>query len=165
MATEIERKFLATGRPWEGLPGVVFVQGYLAVQDGVAVRVRQKAGGARLTVKGPARGAQGATRAEFEWDVADDDVEALLALCGDRVVNKRRHRCVVGSHTWEIDVFAAPHEGLVLAEIELSREDEPFERPAWLGEEVTSDGRYANAWLAANPGVPDRSLRRPADAP
>lgn len=148
VGVEIERKYRVRGAPWEGLVGRPMVQGYLASQDGVAVRVRRAGDQAWLTVKGPARGA---VRAEFEWSIPVDEAEGLLALCGDRLVRKTRYHPVVGDHTWDLDVFEGRNAGLVVAEVELDAADAPFVRPTWLGDEVTHDPRYANARLAEAP--------------
>lgn len=150
MAVEIERKFLVVGTPWRGAAGEELVQGYLASQDGVVVRVRVGDGRAWLTVKGPARGS-GLTRTEHELDLPVGQARELLELCGTRVLAKTRYRLPVGAHTWEVDVFAGLNAGLVVAEIELGSEEEAFERPPWLGEEVSDDARYLNARLVHAP--------------
>ena len=94
----------------------------------------------------------GMTRAEFEVPLPVDQVREMMeALALPGVIHKVRHLVEHEGHTWEIDVFAGENAGLVVAEIELEREDEPFERPSWLGAEVTDDGRYANAALAERP--------------
>lgn len=148
MGVEIEHKFLVTGTPWDGLEGRAMVQGYLASQDRVVVRVRIAGERAWITVKGPS---QGAARPEFEYAVPVADAEGMLALCADRVVRKTRYRIPVGEHVWDVDVFEGRNAPLVLAEVELGAEGEAFERPGWLGEEVTLDARYANACLADRP--------------
>ena len=142
MGLEIERKFLVRNHLLPALPAPdQIAQGYLSVKPAVRVRLRTAPDGARrayLTIKG--RGL--VSRAEFEYEVPAADGDALLALC-TRSLTKRRY--VLGR--WEIDEFT--DRALWLAEIELAREDEPFERPAWLGEEVTHDPGYSNARLAA----------------
>lgn len=148
MGVEIERKFLVHGAPWEGVAGRPLVQGYLAEQDGVVVRVRVDGPGGWLTVKGPTKGA---SRVEVEAPIPLDEARQLLALCGPRVVSKARHEVEVQGHVWEIDVFDGLNAGLVVAEVELDRPDEPFVRPSWLGAEVTDDGRYTNVRLADAP--------------
>lgn len=148
MAMEIERRFLVRGRPWEGTPGRALVQGYLADRDGVAVRVRIDGAAGWLTVKGPS---QGARRVEVEVELPLHEAEQLLALCGERVVHKVRHEVVHAGHLWEVDVFEGRNAGLVVAEVELDDEAEAFDRPTWLGEEVTDDHRYANLALAQVP--------------
>jgi adenylate cyclase len=150
MAIEIERKFLVTDLSWKsGLTGKHYLQGYIAEQDGVTVRVRMAGDVGRLTVKGPSTGA---SRAEFEYTIPADDVAEMLAtLCPGGRIDKTRYRVPVGAHVWEVDVFHGDNEGLVLAEVELGAEDEAFELPPWAGEDVTEDGRYYNVYLARHP--------------
>ena len=146
---EIERKFLVTGDGWRkkaGTPSHI-IQGYLARGRQATVRVRIKDGkSATLTVKSRERGA---SRAEFEYRVALKDAKVLLALCGRSQIEKDRYTVSHGKLTWEIDVFAGAHEGMVLAEIELPRADTSLTLPNWIGEEVTSDPRYRNSSLAS----------------
>jgi CYTH domain-containing protein len=150
MAQEIERKFLVKGDLWKPAgPGTAYRQGYLSSQKERVVRVRVQGDEARLTVKGAT---VGLTRPEFEYPIPVADAVAMLeGLCERPLVEKERHLEVHGGKTWEIDVFHGENEGLVVAELELASEDEPFTRPAWVGEEVSSDPRYANASLARNP--------------
>lgn len=150
MATEIERKFLVDTVRWSpSSQGTLLVQGYLARVDGLTVRVRCSAEKAWLTVKGPAAGI---SRAEFEYEVPLADGQALLELCPTgSTVRKRRHDILVGDTAYVVDVFDGANAGLVLAEVELPRADAPFERPDWLGEEVSEDPRYRNSELARNP--------------
>lgn len=151
MAKEIERKFLVRDRGWEALATSArrLRQGYLAVTPTVSVRVRVVEGGeARLTVKSAAAGP---VRDEFEYAIPAADGEALLGLCGLPPVEKVRHLVPSGGRVWEVDEFAGLNAGLVVAEIELEREDAAFERPGWLGEDVTLDSRYANQSLAETP--------------
>lgn len=149
MPVEIERKFLIHKPSFlapEG--GQKIVQGYLCQEDGRTVRVRLRKGTGTLTFKGPT---QGATRAEFEYEIPAKDVEELLEHCAGRVVRKTRHRILVGAHTWDVDIFEGDNAPLLLAEVELSDEAESFEHPPWLGEEVTHDSRFANYSLACSP--------------
>jgi CYTH domain-containing protein len=150
MAQEIERKFLVKRDVWTPAgPGTPYRQGYLSAQKERVVRVRIQGGEARLTVKGAT---VGLTRAEFEYPIPVADAAAMLdGLCERPLVEKDRHVEVHGGKTWEIDVFHGENEGLVVAELELASEDEPFTKPAWAGEEVSRDPRYANANLARNP--------------
>ncbi len=147
MGIEIERKYLVTGTPPAGEPSTI-VQGYLSLDPERTVRVRIRADRAYITVKGIS---VGAARAEFEYPIPVDDARAMLALAVGSIVEKVRHRIPVGEHIWEVDVFAGANAGLVVAEIELASEDAPFERPGWIGAEVTSDHRYMNARLARTP--------------
>lgn len=148
MSWEIERRFLVRGTPWDGHEGMELVQGYLARTDGVAVRVRLAADHAWLTIKGPSNGA---SRREFEYTLPLQDARDMLPLCGTRVVRKVRYRILVGAHIWDVDQFHGLNEGLALAEVELTSEDEAFEMPPWAGLEVTGDHRFANVQLADHP--------------
>ena len=149
MAVEIERKFLVTGEGWRASGGGVRLsQGYLNRDKARTVRVRRAGSQAFLTIKGAT---QGATRAEFEYEIPLADAEQLLALCDGPVVEKHRHVVEHGGVTWEVDEFLGANAGLVVAEIELRSEDQAFERPPWLGAEVTHDARYFNSNLAAHP--------------
>ena len=149
MAKEIERKFLVHRELWQPKgEGIEIAQGYLAADKKRAVRVRLAGDRAYLTVKGPTKGVE---RLEFEYEVPTDDARAMLALCERPWIEKRRYCEQCGAHTWEIDCFSGENEGLVVAEIELSAPDEPFERPLWLGEEVSTDSRYLNASLMRLP--------------
>lgn len=150
MGIEIERKFLVTGEAWRAQASRVtrFSQGYLSRDPARTVRVRIAGDQAFLTIKGATTGA---TRAEFEYPVPVADAQQLLALSDGPVVEKHRHLCEVAGMTWEVDEFLGANAGLVVAEIELSSEDQPFTRPAWLGQEVTGDARYVNANLAVRP--------------
>lgn len=162
MPTEIERKFLvrpdalANAAP----PGVArspargarFTQGYLCTSPVVRVRLAEHPDGraeAWLTIKGPGK----ITRGEYEYAIPYEHARELLALCA-AVLAKTRYHVPVGAHTWDLDEFHGAHAGLWLAEVELSRPDETFERPPWLGAEVTDDPRYTNAALATAGGVP-----------
>ena len=150
MGIEIERKFLVRGEGWRQSAAVQtrFSQGYLSREPARTVRVRLAGERAYLTIKGTTRGA---TRAEFEYEIPLADAQALLAMCDGPVVEKIRHLCVHEGMTWEVDEFLGANAGLVVAEIELQAEDQPFARPAWLGDEVTGDARYVNANLAVTP--------------
>lgn len=149
MAKEIERKFLVRSDAWraDARPGVPYVQGYLATEPKATVRVRVAGDRGYLTVKGKATGA---TRDEFEYEVPEGDARQMLELCGARV-EKTRYLVPHRGHDWEVDVFGGENDGLVVAEIELRSETEEFARPAWAGEDVTSDHRYANASLSRQP--------------
>ncbi|MGN6528172.1 MAG: CYTH domain-containing protein [Burkholderiaceae bacterium] len=148
MGLEIERKFLVTGDAWRAAPAVAYAQGYLNRDPARTVRVRVAGDAAWLTVKGPTHGA---TRAEFEYAIPPADALALLALCDGPPVRKLRRVVEHAGARWEVDEFLDANAGLVVAEIELPAEDAPFERPTWLGAEVTHDARYFNSALAARP--------------
>jgi adenylate cyclase len=149
MGIEIERKFLVKDASWreEAGAGVLCRQGYLVGERALTVRVRVMGELGFLTIKGETNGIR---RTEFEYAIPVADAEALLLPCGS-VVEKRRYRVERGAHVWEIDEFSGNNEGLVVAEIELSDEAEAFEKPSWLGAEVSLDRRYSNARLAVEP--------------
>lgn len=151
MAVEIERKFLVSGNFSDGVTRADrIVQGYLCAAPDKTVRVRIRRNKAFLTIKGASDKA-GVARSEFEYEIPVADAEALLPLCESGVIDKIRHLVPFQGHTWEVDVFHGCNEGLVVAEIELTSEDESFERPDWLGEEVTGKKRYYNAMLSQRP--------------
>jgi CYTH domain-containing protein len=150
MGTEIERKFLVVGDEWRGdRQGTRYRQGYLLIAPERTVRVRLGGGQGYLTVKGPRRGI---SRAEFEYEIPVADAEEMLdALCVKPPIEKTRYRIAQGDLTWEVDEFAGANAGLVLAEVELEREDQPVHLPNWVGQEVSRDPRYTNAYLALHP--------------
>ncbi|QPF73033.1 CYTH domain-containing protein [Roseateles sp. DAIF2] len=149
MGIEIERKFLvATGEGWRRPDALVFSQGYLNRAAERTVRVRIAGARAFLTIKGKSRGA---SRAEFEYEIPVADARELLALCEGPLIEKTRHTLEVEGTRWEVDEFHGANAGLVLAEVELAHEDQPFARPAWLGAEVTGDERYYNSRLSEHP--------------
>jgi adenylate cyclase len=148
MGVEIERKFLVVGDEWRLAPGTRLSQGYLNRDKERTVRVRLAGDTAFLTIKGVSTGA---SRAEFEYEIPTADGEALLALCEKPLIEKIRRVAEVDGATWEVDEFLGENAGLVVAEIELASEDQPFTRPAWIGAEVTDDARYFNSSLAAHP--------------
>ena len=153
MGLEIERRFLVTGDDWrrDVTAARRLVQGYLAREDGVAVRLRMVDGAARLTIKGPG----GLVRPEFEYAIPPDDAAAMLdALCAGRSLAKTRHDVPHDGLLWEVDVFEGPLAGLVIAEVELPAADHSLTPPPWVGREVTGDARYANAMLASADAPP-----------
>ena len=152
MGVEIERKFLVKPSWQPQSAGDEIAQGYLSSVPERTVRVRIRGTKGYLTVKGKNGGADAAKRAEFEYEIPITDAKAMLALCEPGVCEKVRYLVPASDgHTWEVDVFHKRNEGLVVAEVELGAEDEPFERPAWLGAEVTGDERYYNSSLARHP--------------
>ena len=153
MGIEIERKFLVTRTDFlQGLQGQVICQGYVARATHKTVRVRRAGDAAFLTIKGDQPGQAGLARQEFEYAIPLQDAQAMLeTLCEPGVIHKTRYEVEFAGKTWEVDVFEADNAGLVVAELELEREDEPFEAPPWLGLEVTQDARYLNANLARHP--------------
>jgi adenylate cyclase len=149
MGQEIERKFLVTGDGWrEGAEGTLYRQGYLAKDADRTVRVRVAGAKAYLTIKGRSKGA---SRAEYEYEIPMQDAEELLDLCEGPLVEKTRHKIQHAGHTWEVDVFHGDNEGLVMAEVELEREDAHVEMPGWAGKEVSGDPRYYNSSLSQKP--------------
>ncbi|MBR2867202.1 MAG: CYTH domain-containing protein [Alistipes sp.] len=150
MAQEIERKFLVVGEYKElAHSSSRLVQGYIA-SGRRTVRVRVSDDGAWLTIKGPSRDG-GLSR--YEWEKEIDACEAfeLLQLAEGALIDKRRWLVEYEGHTFEVDEFAGDNEGLTIAEVELSSVDEAFERPAWLGREVTGERRFYNSHLRAHP--------------
>ncbi len=147
---EIERKFLVCG---DFLPFAVkkfrITQGYLSSVPERSVRVRIKEAKAFITVKGMSNDA--GSRFEWEKEISLPDAEHLLAICEKGQIDKTRYLVPVGSHTYEVDVFHGNNEGLIIAELELNSEDESFEKPAWLGVEVTGDAKYYNSALSQKP--------------
>ena len=124
-------------------------QGYLCTDPARTVRVRVRDDKGFITIKGDGN-ASGTTRFEWEKEISREEAESLLVLAQDGIIDKTRYliRNTDGMHVWEVDEFHGRHEGLVIAEIELSAEDEAFDRPSWLGEEVTGDARYYNSYLS-----------------
>ncbi len=150
MGTEIERKFLLQSEAWRSLAaGIRYRQGYLSSAKERTVRIRTAGDAAFLTIKGLAAGA---TRAEYEYAIPlEDGNEMLDTLAEQPLIEKVRYTIAYGNAVWEIDEFLGENQGLVVAEVELSSEDQPFDRPEWLGEEVTGDPRYYNSSLVAHP--------------
>lgn len=147
---EIERKFLVTGDGWrDGATAERLRQGYLCHGDTATFRVRVANDRACLTIKGPTAGL---TRTEDEYPMDVMEAEALLEhVCESGIVDKTRHRLRHADHTWEIDEYHGDNEGLVVAEVELSAEDEDVALPDWVGDEVSHDPRYRNSSLAQLP--------------
>ena len=150
MGVEIERKFLLAGDAWRGLGQTVLLrQGYLSSARERVVRVRIEGEQAMLTIKGAN---VGATRGEWEYPIPLADAAELLdGLCEQPLIEKVRHRIEHAGMVWEVDEFLGANAGLVVAEIELASEDQPFEKPEWIGVEVSGDARYYNANLIRHP--------------
>lgn len=148
MALEIERKFLVVGKGWRTGSPTLFRQGYLNLDKSRTVRIRIFGDDAVLTVKGPT---EGLTRLEFEYDVPVADAENMLKLCEGGVIEKKRWLFRLGNHVWEIDEFLGENDGLIVAEIELTSEEQVFEKPDWVGDEVSHDPRYFNSYLSGKP--------------
>jgi adenylate cyclase len=149
MGIEIERKFLVEGDAWRvGASPSRIVQGFLSRDPERIVRVRLRDGEAFLTIKGKG---SGLARVEVEVAIPAEEARQLLPLCLPPLIEKTRHLVTWAGHLWEIDEFYGDNAGLVVAEVELAAEDEIFERPPWLGQEVSEDFRYSNAALSERP--------------
>jgi len=150
MGIEIEKKFLLTGTEWKQLAtGTAYRQGYLNSVKERTVRVRTINDQGFLTIKGVS---VGATRLEYEYEIPLEDANALLdELCEKPLIEKNRYKINFSGFTWEVDEFFGENDGLVVAEIELESEDQAFDKPEWVGEEVTGDSRYFNSNLINNP--------------
>lgn len=151
MSLEIERKFLVKGdfKPFS-FQHVEIAQGYLSSVPERSVRVRIRADKGFLTIKGLGS-KDGVSRFEWEKEISLSDARNLLQLCEEGRIEKTRFLVRVGNHTYEVDEFYGDNDGLVIAEIELSAVDEQFEKPDWLGEEVTGIEKYYNSALSHNP--------------
>ncbi|MDY2624636.1 MAG: CYTH domain-containing protein [Alloprevotella sp.] len=151
MGLEIERKFLVKGDyKTQATSSTRIKQGYICSERGRTVRVRLRDTKAYLTIKGPSRD-NGLSRYEFEKEITFDEALSLFALCEPGIVDKVRWLVPVGNHTFEVDEFFGDNAGLVVAEVELSRADEFFIKPDFIGKEVTGDRRYYNSQLRKNP--------------
>ncbi len=151
MANEIERKFLVKGEFKKFVSKETrIVQGYLSSVPERTVRVRIKGDKGYITIKGIGN-TSGASRYEWEKEISINEVEELLKICEPGVIDKTRFLVKVGNHTFEVDEFHGENKGLVLAEIELASESETFQKPDWLGEEVTGDIKYYNSMLMKIP--------------
>lgn len=149
MNIEIERKFLLKNDNWrEGAVGVHYKQAYLNEKGDNTVRVRIEGDKAKLTIKGKS---SNISRLEFEYDIPMEDAEALFTLAKTPIVEKYRYKIMYAGNCWEVDEFLGMNRGLVVAEIELESETQSFEKPDWIGMEVSGDKRYTNANLARKP--------------
>ena len=152
MAQEIERKFRVANDDWRAMASSSssLKQGYLSSSAEATVRVRLEDNLGTLTIKSKTKGI---TRNEFEYAIPAQEAKELLMLCREPLIEKTRYRIPHENHTWEIDVFEGDNDGLIIAEIELTSEDDYFAKPQWLGEEVSGDSRYYNSNLATHPYV------------
>ncbi|MFC0406671.1 CYTH domain-containing protein [Roseomonas elaeocarpi] len=160
MPVEIERKFLVQGDRWRAGCTQIheFRQGYLMSHEGAGATVRVRIFGdhAFLTIKG----AKSPSRAEYEYPIPPADAEEILrSLCGDRLIEKRRHCVPHQGLIWSVDVFSGSLAGLILAEVELSHPEQPLALPSWVGPEVTADHRYRNSVLARSTTPPREKLK------
>jgi adenylate cyclase len=149
---EIERKFLVRNHLFKFLARAKknIAQGYLNTNPERTVRVRIANEKAFLTIKGIGN-ESGMTRFEWEKEIPLDEAKSLLLLCEKGVIEKTRYEIPVGNHLYEVDEFHGENQGLIVAEIELTAENEAFEKPDWLEIEVTNNERYYNAYLSRNP--------------
>lgn len=149
---EIERKFLVDSDQFKqgATRSYLILQGFLNTHPDRTVRVRVRDDQGWLTVKGRSDRA-GISRYEWEKEIPVEEASELLNLCEEGIIQKRRYEVPVGVHFFEVDVFMGDNEGLSVAEIELVAIDESFDRPGWLGKEVTGDLRYYNSQLSQNP--------------
>jgi len=152
MAQEIERKFRVANDDWRAMAtsSSSLKQGYLSSSAEATVRVRLEDNLGTVTIKSKTNGI---TRNEFEYAIPAQEAKELLMLCSGPLIEKIRYRIPQENHTWEIDVFEGDNDGLIIAEIELTSEDDYFVKPQWLGEEVSGDSRYYNSNLATHPYV------------
>lgn len=151
MALEIERKFLVCGDfKNQAFSSSRICQGYICSGKGRTVRVRIRDKKGYLTIKGPSD-IKDMSRYEFETEIALADAEELMKLCEPGVIDKTRYLVKAGKHVFEVDEFYGDNEGLIIAEVELASEDEAYERPDFIGQEVTGDRKYYNAQLRINP--------------
>lgn len=151
MAQEIERKFLINLSEWEKLSkpkGKHFRQGYILTDPAKTIRVRKTETSGWLTIKGIS---VGASRLEYEYEIPLAEAEELLDNFSENELEKVRHEIVYANKLWEVDVFLGDNEGLIVAEIELESEDEDFEIPEWITEEVTHEKKYYNSNLTKYP--------------
>lgn len=151
MGIEIERKFLVKKDSWNATTraaGTLYRQGYISTDPAKTIRVRQAGDKGFLTIKGMTTGA---SRAEFEYAIPLQDAIQLLDDFCPATLSKIRYTIDVSGKCWEIDEFLGDNEGLLIAEIELTSEDEKFETPEWTGMEVTGDNRYYNSYISRHP--------------
>lgn len=151
MFQEIERKFRVVGDFKSHATDCTHIQqGYIASGNGRTVRVRTRGEKGYLTIKGPSANG-GLSRFEWEKEVTLGEAEALMSICEPGIIDKHRYLVPVGDHVFEVDEFHRDNEGLIMAEVELRDENEPFERPEWLGAEVTGDRRFYNSHMRKFP--------------
>jgi CYTH domain-containing protein len=150
MATEIERKFLVRGDAWKNLgQPILYLQGYICREKRKIVRARLVGDKGYLTIKGASKGL---SRLEFEYEIPSSDAREMLdKLCEKPIIEKYRRKITFGNLVWEVDEFLGDNEGLIIAEVELTREQQYIELPDWIDREVTGDKRYYNAYLVKHP--------------
>ena len=149
---EIERKFLVCGEDYkqQAFHHSRIKQGYISSRRGATVRVRLRDGQGFLTIKGPSDN-KGMSRYEFEKEISAEEAAHLFELCEPGIIDKTRYLVRAGNHTFEVDEFYGDNQGLAMAEVELQSETETFEKPSFIGQEVTGDRRYYNSHLREYP--------------
>ena len=149
---EIERKFLVTSKVFkeESFKRTRIIQGFLNTDKNRTVRVRVNGDKGYLTIKGKST-SDGLSRFEWEKEISNTDAKALLQLCKKGIIDKIRYEVKKGNHIFEVDEFFGDNKGLIIAEVELNSEDEVFEKPNWLGKEVTGNIKYYNSQLSKEP--------------
>ena len=153
MPVEIERKFLVDHAQWNELSKPLpnyLIQGYLHSEPGKTIRVRATNDKGFITIKGKSS-ADGLSRSEFEYEIPKQEALELLANFTNKTIEKNRYEITFEGNVWEVDVFEGDNAGLIVAEIELESEEQSFEKPVWVREEVTSDFRYFNSALIEKP--------------
>lgn len=158
MAIEIEFKFLVHKDLWnQVIPNNSFEirQGYIFSDESKTIRVRTKGEKGYLTIKGKTNGA---SRPEFEYEIPIEEAIELLNLFCSARIEKTRHEVLYDGNKWEVDVFQGANKGLIVAELEVKSETDEFEKPSWIGKNVTDDSRYANSNLIKNPYVNWKSI-------
>ena len=152
MAIEIERKFLVTSNDFmaQAVRSYTIKQGFLNRDPERTVRIRLKEDEGILTIKGKSS-ESGLSRFEWETSLKKEDAESLLLRCEKGIIDKKRYEIRFGKHIYEVDMFYGDNEGLIIAEVELKTKNELFEKPSWLGDEVTGDIKYYNSQLSKKP--------------
>ena len=152
MAQEIERKFLVKSDAFkaEAFKETRITQGYLSSVPERTVRIRVKGDKGYITIKGIGNDS-GASRFEWEKEIDAAEVQELMKIAEPGVIDKTRYQVKKGAHVYEVDEFYGDNQGLIVAEIELENESDSFEKPEWLGQEVTGDAKYFNSMLMKNP--------------
>ena len=151
MGIEIERKFLVKKDKWKELEkpsGELYRQGYLLTDPNKTIRVRQTSAKGFLTIKGLS---VGATRPEYEYEIPFEEAKELLDQFAIAELSKIRFKIIIDQHIWEVDEFFGNNKGLIVAEIELSNEEEKFNIPDWIDREVTHEEKYFNSSLVIHP--------------
>ncbi len=149
---EIERKFLVKGYSYRELAesSSHIMQGYISSGHGRTVRVRIRDHQGYITIKGPSADG-GLSRFEFEKEITLEEAQQLMTICEPGIIDKQRYLVKCGSHTFEVDEFRGDNAGLVMAEVELQSAEEPFEKPDFIGQEVTGDKRFYNSHMRTLP--------------